>query len=483
MNKSKDSLKKNSLLNIIKQCCSIMFPLITFPYISRILGSENYGKYSMSNSIIYYFILLASFGISNYAIREGAKIRNDKKRWEVFSNQIFSINIITSIFSLLLLLLLLQNNEIKKYERLLLIQSIIIIFNALGADWVNSVYEDYVYITIRYIVCQILSLFLMFLLVREKNDYYVYTAIMALASAGGNFLNIFYIRRYVKLKFTLKIDWKEHFSHIIYFFINSLAIAVYVNSDIVILGYLRTESEVGLYTLAGRIYSLLKMLINAIITVAIPRVAYLIAKDKKQYLEISNKIFLALFSILLPACTGLFCLAEEAMLIVGGEEYIAASNTLKILCVAMFFAIGASFFANVVLIIFNKEKIVLQATILAAFANIILNFGMIRYFGMEGAAITTVLAECIYCLIVCLESKMYWKYMFDKKCLLACCIGSIAIFINCNFLRSFNFGLWLFLVIVILTSVILYIGILTICRHPMIESELNKRKGGFYGKS
>ena len=91
------SLGVNALLNGIKQCCSIIFPLITFPYISRVLGSDGYGKYSFSSSVTSYFILLAALGIYTYAIREGAKIRDNQKSINQFCSQVFSINVCSSV--------------------------------------------------------------------------------------------------------------------------------------------------------------------------------------------------------------------------------------------------------------------------------------------------------------------------------------------------------------------------------------------------
>lgn len=469
MEKKKPSLTVNSILNIMKQCCSIIFPLITFPYVSRVLGSENYGKYSVSNSIIYYFTLIGAFGISGYAIREGAKLKYDKEKWRIFANQIFSINIVTSITAIVLLILFLICNEMKIYNELLLIQGVAIIFNVLGSDWINAVFEDYKYITVRYVICQIISVVLMFALVRESTDYYKYAAIMTFASVGGNISNIFYVRRYVKLSFTLKMSWREHIQNIVYFFFNTLAIAVYVNSDIVILGYLRTESEVGLYTLAGRIYGLVKMLINAVITVSIPRVAYLSVQDPKKYLELSNKVLMALGTVLLPACVGLFCLSEEAMYIVGGTEYIGASITLKILCIAMFFAIGASFFSNIVLIVFNREKNVLLTTSIAAVLNIILNFGIIRLYGMEGAAITTVIAEFTYCILVCWSSRKYWNLRCSRKWIFVSIGGCLGIIVNCYLWNQIIINRWLFTIIAVATSTILYVVVLIIFKHPLLS--------------
>ena len=151
------SLKFNAILNVIKQLCSVIFPLITIPYVSRILQSENYGKYNFGNSIISYFSLIAALGVSTYAVREGAKYRDDLKKITKFSREIFTINIISMIISYLLLFILLAvPSPLTSYRKLILIQSIVIFLTTIGADWINTIYEDFAYITLRYIFMQII---------------------------------------------------------------------------------------------------------------------------------------------------------------------------------------------------------------------------------------------------------------------------------------------------------------------------------------
>ena len=138
------SLKLNMVLNGIKGLMSILFPLISFPYVSRVLGVDSLGRYNFSTSVISYFILLAGLGISTYAIREGAKIREDKEDFEHFANQMFTVNIIsTTISYVLLLLLMLTVGKFRDYWDILAVLSIQIVFTTIGVDWLYSVYEDY----------------------------------------------------------------------------------------------------------------------------------------------------------------------------------------------------------------------------------------------------------------------------------------------------------------------------------------------------
>ena len=278
------SLKINTLLNGIKQGCAILFPLITFPYISRVLGSDGLGKYSFANSITGYFVLVAALGISTYAIREGAKIRDNREEITSFCNQVFSINVCSAFLSFALLsALVIFNNKINSYAPYIFIQSAAIFLNTFGTDWINSIYEDYKYITVRYILFQLIALILMFLLVKSPDDVIKYCCIYVFASTGGNLLNIFYVRRYIHISFTFNMNIKKHLFPLLILFINSIAISIYVSSDITMLGLFYEDSVVGVYSFTSKIYNILKQLVHATIVVSLPRIAYIIHNKPEQY--------------------------------------------------------------------------------------------------------------------------------------------------------------------------------------------------------
>ena len=145
------SLKLNMVLNATRGILSVLFPLITFPYISRVLGVENIGRYNYANSIISYFILLAGLGIEKYAIRDGAAYRENKEMMSRFSNEMFTINVLSTLVSYILLTaVLFAFPGIKRYWILLIILSFQIILKTIGVDWLYSIYEDYLYITFSF---------------------------------------------------------------------------------------------------------------------------------------------------------------------------------------------------------------------------------------------------------------------------------------------------------------------------------------------
>lgn len=424
----------NALLNGIRQVCSILFPLITFPYVSRILGKEGYGRYSFSQSITSYFILFASLGVHTYAIREGAKIREEAARITTLCSQIFSINICSAFLSFAALLVFLSVSQtIKEYIPYILIESAAILLGVVGTNWINSIYEDYAYLAFQYIAIQVLALIAMFLFVRKPEDLIPYCIISVFASNGGNLINLYHVRRYVKVKWVFHMELKKHIAPLLILFVNSVAVTVYVNSDITMLGFYEADAVVGVYSFASKIYNILKHLINSVIVVSVPRLSYLLHNRKEEYAEYINRIFGMLNFILLPVTAGLFCMSDSIIRIAGGPQYVTGGTVLRILSIATVFAIYASLFTNCVLIANRQENRCLRSTIVSALVNIILNLLLLPELGMVGAAMTTIVAEGMNCLIQIYYAKPYfhWKKL-DFKPGISCAAGTAGVLAVCG---------------------------------------------------
>ncbi|GJM57552.1 heteropolysaccharide repeat-containing protein [Erysipelotrichaceae bacterium OPF54] len=452
------SLKINAVLNVIKQCCTLLFPLITFPYISRILGADNYGKVNFSMTFVNYFFLIAALGISTYAIREGSALRNDKKKFQLFANQIFTINIISTIVAYLILTLsLLIFNNLDSYKLLISIGSLGIIFTTLGRDWINTIYEDFGYLTVRYIVTQSLSVFFILFFVKEKNDTILYTWIITLAPIIANICNIFYIRKYVKLHISFHINWKKHLQPIIILFANAIAISIYMNIDITMLGLFKSDNEVGIYSVAVKIYSMIKQLINALIIVAIPRFSYLAVNNRIQSYELlASKILNSIISILIPAVVGLCLLSKEIIFIISGSEYTSGYHAMQILSISLIFAIIASFFAQGVLIPFRKETLLVKATLISAVLNIVLNFIFIPLLSYNGAAFTTMIAELGMCILCINFVKRDISFTLNRNTIITVGMGCLFISIICISLKLIIQDLVLYTILSVVISIFFY---------------------------
>lgn len=452
------SMKRNAILNTVKQFCSLLFPLVTVPYVTRVLGSDNYGKLNWVNSVVSYFALLAGFGVSTYAVREGAGKRERGKEFSEFASEVFTINCITTMVSYLLLFITMFFwKRLNACRYLTYAHSLIIIFTTLGADWINIIFEDYQYITIRYIASHMIAIGFMFAFVKSPEDYIIYALVSVISSVGGNIFNILYIRRYVRLKIRFPYNWRRYIVPMVILLGNSLAIITYVNTDITLLGIFKSNTDVGIYSVSTKIYAIVKQLINAVVIVSLPRLSLLLGnKKEEQYKELIDTIFNMMICLLLPAMVGVFMLSDKILLLISGKEYLEGTTSLRILCFSLGFAVMACFYQNCVMLPQKKEKKFFKATMTSCICNLVLNFIAIPMFSYNGAALTTLIAEMIVCVVCFYYSKEDTVIYVDRKSLKTVLLGCTVIMIVCCFCKKVFVNSLSVIIISILISAVLY---------------------------
>lgn len=469
---SKKRLAKNAILNLIKTISSVIFPLITFPYISRILGVENLGAYNFSTSVISYFTLIAGLGISTYAIREGARYREDNKKLTEFSSEVFTINTIATFLAYILMFIcILLFDELRKYVSVILVLSVSIMFTTLGCEWVYNIYEDFKYITIRSVVFQVISLILLLVFVRDANDLMAYSIITVMASSGANVVNIIARKKYLKIGLVFNKNLKKHLIPIFVLFANSIAMTIYINSDMTILGIISGDYYTGLYSVSTKVYTVIKSLLGAIIVVSIPHLVSLISKkDLTEYKNTSKGILNVLLSFCVPTMVGIFCISKSIILLLSGEAYVTATMSLKILSFALLFSIISWYYTSCVLIPFRKEKIVLAATTCSAIANVVLNIILVPKFNINATAFTTLLAELISAVICYIYGRKYTQYRPPLNIIMSILIGSIGIYITCYIVSRIFSSVIIIIFLSIILSAMIYMLVLILFKNPTIST-------------
>lgn len=478
----KKSLGVNAFLNGLRSVLNLLFPLVTFPYVSRVLSVSGIGIYNFANTYISYFFLIAGLGIATYAVREGAKYREDKDKISEFASQIFSLNMIATIIAYLLLfasLIIFKN--LHNYISCILIFSLQILFTTLGTEWIYTIYEDYTYITIRSIVFKIISIILLFLLVRKPEDYLIYAGITVFSAVGSNLLNFIHARSFVHIKLTTDTNWKYHLKPVLVIFASAIAVTIYVSSDTTILGLLKNDYAVGIYSTSVKIYQITESLLAAVVTVTIPRLAYLWGKKRiDEYNQVLSKVLDSLGIIVLPTIIGLIMLSREVILIIASEKYLPSVNSLRIISWAMIFSIFAWIFSDCVLIPAKRENLVLRNTIITAIENIILNFILIPFMSYDGTSLSTVIAEFT---VMIMNGYSCWdiiKPVILKKDtlknLLDSIIGCVGIVVVC-LLCDFGFeSMILKTIFSVVLSVIMYGAILVLLGNKNAYSMLDRAK-------
>lgn len=478
----KKSVKINGMLNIIQKTCHILIPLLIFPYLTRVLGAENFGKFSFSQSIISYAILAAMLGVNTYAVREGARIRDDKTALSKFVSEIFSLNVISGFIAIVVLLGAISiNSKLGEYDILIYILCLIVPATILGRDYINVIYEDFLYIALRYIIIQIIGVLFVFILIREPKHYVVYTGIYTFTMTAGYIINLFYTKKYVPIRLTLNLNLKKHLVPILILFCGDVATTIYLQSSITIIGILKDDYDVGVYTFASKIYILSKSMIYALTAVAIPRIVYYLGSNNiEKYNAFSSKLFDYLLSLTLPAAVGLFILGDEIIRLIGGPEYISGVPSLKVLSIALLVAVFSGYFCNAILVPNRQEKQFLYIVVLSAIVNICLNLILIPDVGIFGAAITTLISEIVVAVMAYYVSKPKLKLSIARKNLVLTVFGSILVSFICFVIKYHVDSYFIRLLLAIPISMTLYGFVHILFKNElysnMLVSVLKKRR-------
>jgi O-antigen/teichoic acid export membrane protein len=423
------SIKYNFIMNVILTISSLIFPLVTFPYITRVLLPEGTGNIAFSNSIVSYFSMFAMLGIPTYGIRACAKARDNKDEFSGIVQEIFIINAITTIGVCLVFVYIVLNVPVLNQEKeLLLICGLYLILNMLSVEWLYKGLECYTYITVISLTFKALGTLAIFLLVHHKSDYLVYALIAVVANTGYGLFNFIHARQYIFRRKVKSYDFKRHLRPIVTFFAMSIAVVIYTNLDVVMLGFMKGPIEVGYYDIAVKIKIILVNVVTALGAVVLPRVSYYIEKkNMKDFYNIITKAFELVAVISLPLMVYFIIMADNSILVLAGNQYLESINAMKIIMPTLVLIGFSNLLGIQILIPLGKENIVVRSEIIGAVINVVLNFGLIPRLGASGAAIGTLAAEGGVLVIQYkyLKSmiKPVWRDIQVKKISLALFIG------------------------------------------------------------
>lgn len=389
------SIIYNFIMNSILKMSSFLFPLITFPYISRILGAEGNGKIAIADAFVSYFVMIASLGIPTYGIRVCAQCRDDKEKLSKVVHELLIISTIMTILSYVILYaLVFFVPAVNEKKTLIFIYSITIVLSTFGIEWFYQAIEQYGYITYRNLIFKIISIGLMFAFVKEKEDYIIYAGIIVFGTVGSNILNLIRVRKYIYFTKLGKYNIKQHIKPIIVFALFSVASKIYNSLDGVMLGFLSNETEAGYYSAAVKMKNIVISLVTALGTVLLPRVSYYVEmKMEKDFKRVIKKSFTFIFFMAFPMVVFFIVQSMDTILLLAGGEYINAVPAMQVIFPTVFFIGMSNIIGMQIFVPLKLEKYTVLSTVVGAVVDLILNFIFIPKFGALGAAIGTTVAE------------------------------------------------------------------------------------------
>lgn len=393
------SLKKNFIYNTVYQLFMILLPIITVPYVSRVLGPQGVGIYSYTGSYTQYFILLGTVGIALYGRRQIAYVKkNPDKLSQEFSN-IYALQFITTTISttvyLIIFVILNKDNKL-----LYLIQALTLIANIFDISWLFIGFEDMKSVVIRNSVTKIIGIILVFLFVKHANDVMLYALIMGGTSLIAQLIMWVNVSKIIKIKKPQLKKVIKHLKPALALFISQLAIQVYVLLDKTMLGFITDTYQVGLYENSQKTIKLILTLVTSLGVVMLPRMSTLYAEGNiEKFKEMIYKSFAFVNFMAFPMVLGLNVISDNFSIWFYGNEFSGIEILLKIGALILLAISWSNILGMQVMIPMNKEKDFTISVTMGAFVNFCLNLILISRFKAIGTTISSVLAEITVTLV------------------------------------------------------------------------------------
>lgn len=465
------SLKLNFILNSILTMSNMIFPLITFPYISRVLLPVGTGKVAFATSIVTYFSMFAQLGIPTYGIRACAQVRDDKEKLSQIVQELLIINLVMMAFTYGLFFVGLHTVPRMHVDKpLFLIVSTMIFFNSIGMEWLYRGLEEYAYITARSIVFKIVSLMAMFLLVKSQGDYAIYGGVSIFASSASSVLNFINAHKYVSLRPMKVYNFRRHMRPVMIFFAMSCATTIYTNLDTVMLGFIKTDEDVGYYNAAVKIKGILVSVITSLGSVLLPRASYYIEhRLEKDFEQISKKAINFVCVLAFPMMIYFILYAKEGIYFLSGSEYDGAILPMQILMPTILFIGLTNVMGIQVMVPLGKEKWVLYSVTIGALVDLTINALLIPKMASSGAAIGTLVAEIVVLIYQYWKLKDRMKGIFAEVRWMSLILAGVIAGAGSVCIKFFSFNTFISLVV----SAVIYFGaygsILLITGEPLVK--------------
>lgn len=455
------SIKRNFLYNILLNITSVIFPLITAPYVSRVLEPDGIGISSFANTYAGYFALVALLGIPTYGVREVAKLRDDKETLSRLISQLMSISAITTfIVTSVYFLTLFVVGQLSENYVIFLLAGFAIYLAPFKINWYYQGIEEFGFITFRTVVIRIISLICLFIFVREKSDLIIYIILHVFGSVIADIWN--YSKMWksgIRPKFTF-CGLKQHISPLMMLFASSIAISIYTVLDTLMLGFIKDYEEVGYYSNAMHMSKVALSAVTSLSIVAVPRVSYYMKNnDYEKINELMNKSFSVVSFLAIPAAVGLACISPTFVPLFFGDQFEGAIAPLQILSM-LIIAIGLNNLTGVqILIGMGFDKLFLNSVLVGTMSNFLLNCILIPLCGGVGASVASVIAET---LILLVTAGYVYKRTFVRIVrwldIVKALMGALAFIPLWLYLRTVFTG-WPLVFVFVITGTVVYFAI------------------------
>jgi len=423
-------LKKNIFFNTLLSLSQILFPLISFPYASRVLGPEAMGAVSFADNFTTYFLIFSALGIPMYGIREIAKVKNEPDKLGKVFSELMIIHFCTSLIAVIILFgISFYTGKLRANFGLYQIGMAIVLGSVFLAEWFFQGIEKFQFIAVRSVCLRLCTLLLLFLFVHTVKDRDLYYGLNLVTVVVGAAINMFAIRKIVRISFK-GTSFRRHFKPLLIIFSNSIITSVYLVFDTIILGFLTNDLNVGYYSAAMRISKISMAVIGVLGAVLLPRLTMAFQSgDLTAARQLINKSMSFVIFISIPIALGTLCLSKEIIFLFAGSQYGGSVYSLNILCFIVVVIGLAQIFSNQILLPMHKEKNILYASLVGMVISLTLNFTLIPIFKHVGAAISSFSTELIVTLVLFIYARKAVSFSFPFKAFLQSAVTALFFFV------------------------------------------------------
>ena len=397
---------KNYLYNLSYQLLVIVLPVITTPYITRVFSSSALGSYGYYNSIVTYFILLATLGVANYGTKEisGHRKEVQKTFWGIYSLQVLATCLALVLYIAVCLIIPSMNNLIAY------ILGFSLLSRGLDISWLFQGLEDFKKITVRNTAVKLLGVVSIFIFVKKPSDLYLYIVLLVGYDLLGQLSMWLPAREHIGRPHLDIVYAKQHIKPVILLFLPQIAISLYITLDRTMLGALSSTTDVGIYDQALKFLNILLTIVTSLGSVMLPRVSNLLSSgNQKAVNKLHEMSFLVYNLVIFPMVAGILIVNKDFVNFFLGKDFQDARYAIAIMVFRMFFIGWTNIMGIQILIPHNKNREFMLSTTIPAFFSIGLNILLIPSLGYIGASIVSVATEGLVWLIQLYFTRSYLK--------------------------------------------------------------------------
>lgn len=388
---------------------TLIFPIITFPYVSRVLGPTKLGIINFAQSYGYYFTHIASFGINSYAIREVSKVRDDEKKVEKISNEIFNLNLFFSIISTTLYFCgVFFVRNFRENFWVFAIYSVVILTNFLSLEWLLQSFDDYYFSTIRNLIVRVITVAAVFIFIKQDDDYIIYLILSCISGMGAQISTLIYGRKkYARLCVRSRfLNFAAHIKPMFTLFTFRLVNGISANLDKLMIGFMMLYANVGVYSAGVKLVLMISPIVETVGIVLFPKINISAASSKDEYYKNLKINYDMILLMGIPMAIGMCLVSGRLIPLFAGEKYVDAVAVSRIMSGIILLGPVGDMLGSKTLLVFKKDRQLLICSSFVAVSNVVLNFIFIPLWGIKGAAAASILSYAV---------SVFSRYYFTRK--------------------------------------------------------------------